>query len=492
MQTEPTPHEGAALAPRSVSQWGTIGQSFAIGPIFGVGFLSGTVAVFAGFNTPLAVLLAGAGAFALAYVLAMYGRRFAGAGAVYEYLAHGTRSSVGIIGAGTYVTGLLFLGAGGGFVAEGYLLNNLLAGELSLQLGWAPWALLSLAAAIGLNWVGVRIGVRTIVFTAGLSVAPFLVIAVAVIADGGAAGNTIAVLDPGQTSLNDVFHGILFAVALFIGFETVAALGEEATAPRRTIPTAMIVSIVVCGCFFVLMTYVGAIGFGRVALQHNAWYASGNPFGELGQRYVGHALGWIVNLTIVLDLFSVCVAFTLAASRVLMALSRDRLLPAGLGRTSRRFRTPAGGLATIAAWSLVVIGWAAISHYGAARHIPNVLEAVLILSAAGSYLITLVYVVLAIGGLWLAWTDSDRRRLWWRIPVVLIAIAVPVLSFDGSLNPFPQYPDDIAVYAAAAGVGLTLVWYVALRIWRSAAVAVAARHAERVLAPADEAPGVGS
>jgi amino acid transporter len=448
--------------------------------------------VFAGFNTPLAVLLAGAGALALAYVLAMYGRRFAGAGAIYEYLARGTRSSIGVIGAGAYVMGLLFLGAGGGFVAEGYLLDSLLANELSLHLGWAAWALLSLTAAVGLNWVGVRIGVRAIVLTTGLSIVPFLVIAVAVIADGGVGGNTIAVLDPGQTSLSGVFHGILFAVALFIGFETVAALGEEATAPRRTIPLAMIVSIVACACFFTLTTYAGAIGFGRVALEHNAWYASGNPFGELGQRYVGHALGWIVNLTIVLDLFSVCVAFTLAASRVLMALARDRLLPSALGRTSRRYHTPAGGLTAIATWSLVVIGWAAISHYGDAAHIPNVLEAVLILSATGSYLITLVYVMLAIGGLWLVWTGGDRRRIWWRMPVVLIAIAVPVLSFDGSLNPFPGYPDDIAVYTAAAGVGLTLVWYAALRIWRSAAITTVAAHAELVLAPADEMSGVGS
>jgi amino acid transporter len=456
-----------ALEPRSVSRWGALAQSFAIGPIFGVGFLSGTVAVFAGFNTPLSVALAGIGTLALAYVLAMYARRFTGAGAVYEYLARGTRPSVGIVGAGTYVTGLMFLGAGGGFVAEGYLADNLVSTELSIHLGWWAWALLSLAAAISINWVGVRAGVRAIVVTTGLSVVPFLVIAVAVIAQGGVGGNTLAVFDPGQTSVSAVFHGILFAVALYVGFETVASLGEEAASPRRTIPAAMIVSIVVCACFFTLMTYAGAIGFGRAALAHNAWYAAGNPFGELGQRYVGHALGWIVNLTIVLDLFSVCVAFTLAASRVLMALARDGLLPSALHRTSRRFRTPVGGLVVIAVWSLIVIAWAGLTHYGDATHIPNVLQAVLILSATGSYLVTLVYLLLAAGGLWLLRDGGDRRALWWRIPIVLAAIAVPILSFDGSLSPFPAYPNDVAIYFAAAAVGLSLVWCAAVGRGRS-------------------------
>lgn len=465
-----------------MSRWGAVGQTFAIGPIFSAGFLAGTVAAFAAFNTPLSVVLAAVGTLALAYVLGMYGRRYVGAGAVYEYLARGAHSSIGIAGAGIYVIGLLFLGAGGGFVAEGYLLNALLSSELSLDLGWWFWALVSLAAVIAINWVGVRVGVRAIVTAALLSLVPFLVISVAVIADGGVSGNSLAVFDPSQTSGSAVFHGVLFAIALFIGFETVTALGEETTAPRRSIPAAMLISILLCGGFYALVTYAGAIGFGKQALEHNAWFSSGNPFGELGQRHVGHALGWIVNLTIVLDLMSVCIAFTLAASRVLMTLSRDRLLPAGLSRTSARFKTPVGGLIAIAVWSLIVIGWAAITNYGDAVNTPNVLQAVLILSATGSYLIALVYVALAFGGLWLLRSDPDRRGLWWKIPLVLVACAVPILAFDGSLNPFPAYPNDIAVYFAAASVVVAVGWYAALRIWRPDAVGAAAMHAEAVSA----------
>jgi len=466
-----------------------IGQSLAIGPIFSAGFLSGTVAVFAGFNTPLSVLLAAVGAIALAGVLALYGRRFAGAGAVYEYLARGAHSSLGIVGAGTYVIGLLFLGAGGGFVGEGYLANNLLATELHLDLGWPFWALASLVAALTINYLGVRIGIRAIVAMAAVSFVPFLVIVVAIIARGGVSGNTLAVFDPGQTSWHATFHGSLFAISLFIGFETVAALGEEANRPRRSIPVAMVASIVLFAGFYLLVTYAGAIGFGKVGAQ-SAWYSSGNPFGELGARYVGHSLGWIVNLTIVLDLFSVCVAFTLAASRVLMALARDGLLPRGLARTSPRFHTPTGGLAVIASWALLLTGWAAMSDYGAATHTPNVLQAVLILSGAGSYLITLVYLLLAVGGVWLLRAEGARGGLWWKLPVVLAAIAVPVLSFDGSLNPLPAYPNDIGVYFAAVSVGIAIVWYCALRVWRAPLVGVVALHAEAVAtAPPRSAAG---
>ena len=463
----------------SVTTAGVFGQSLAIGPIFSAGFLSGTVATVAGFNTPLSVLLAAVGAVALAYVLTLYAGRFAGAGAVYEYLARGVHSSVGIVGAGSYVVGLMFLGAGGGFVAEGYLANGLAVSQLHVDVGWWVWALVALAAAVAINYRGVRVGIWAIVGAATVSLVPFLVIAIAIVAQGGTAGNSLAVFDPSQTSSTAVFHGILFAISLFIGFETVATLGEESRRPRWSIPVVLVASIGLCTVFYLLVTYAGAIGFSRGELARNVWFASGNPFGVLGQRYVARPFGWIVNLTIVLDLFSVCVAFTLAASRILMALARDRLLPAPVARTSTRFRTPTGGLAVIAGWSLLLIAWAGLTHYGAAAHAPDVLEAVLILSTAGTYLITAIYLILAAGSAWLLRDEPTRRGLWWKVPLVAVAIAVPLLSFDGSLNPFPSYPGELAVYFAAVTVAVAFAWYLALLRWRPQRVGAAASHAER-------------
>jgi amino acid transporter len=456
----------ADLGPPSLTTRGVLGQTLAIGPIFSAAFLTGTVAVFAGFNTPLSVLLAGLGVLGLAYALMLYGRRFAGAGGVHEYLRRGVHPSIGVVGGGAYLLGLLFLGAGGGFVADGYLMNDLLRSELSINAGWWLWALVFLAIAIGVNYTGAKAGIGAIVLTAGIAVVPLAVVAVAIIVEGGADGNTLAVFDPSRTSWDAVFHGMLFAVSLFIGFEAVAALGEEARLARRSIPIAMISSVVIGLAFYVAVSYAGAIGFGEQALQRNAWFGSGNPFGELGEQYVGRTLGWLVSLAIVVDLLSVLIAFTLAASRLLMALAREGLLPSAVARTSPRFHSPVGGLAVIAGWALLVMLWAGLTHYGDAADLPDVLQAILILSATGSYLITLVYLLLAGGALRLLWSDRDRGGLWWRLPVVLAGVAVPILSFDGSLNPFPDEPNDTGVFLACAALGLSVLWYAALRVLR--------------------------
>jgi amino acid transporter len=166
----------------------------------------------------------------------------------------------------------------------------------------------------------------------------------------------------------------------------------------------------------------------------------------------------------------VLIAFTLAASRLLMAFAREGLLPRAVARTSPRFHSPVGGLAVIAVWALLVMLWAGLTRYGDSVGLPNVLQAILILSATGSYLMALVYLLLAGGALKLLWSDRERGGLWWRTPVVLAGVAVPILAFDGSLNPFPDHPNDYGFYFACAGLGLSVLWFAALRLLRPAAV----------------------
>ena len=90
----------AHLGPRRLSTLHAVGQALAIGPIFSVGLISGLVANVAGYSTPLSVLLGSIGALGLAYVVSIYARRFAGAGAIFEYLSQAVHNSFGIFSAG--------------------------------------------------------------------------------------------------------------------------------------------------------------------------------------------------------------------------------------------------------------------------------------------------------------------------------------------------------------------------------------------------------
>ena len=93
-----------------------VAQALAIGPMFSVALILGGVSrpdIGAGWNATLAVLLAGLGVLAIAYTISLYARKYAGAGAVYEYLTHGAHPWVGVLHAGFFFVGALFLGGGG-------------------------------------------------------------------------------------------------------------------------------------------------------------------------------------------------------------------------------------------------------------------------------------------------------------------------------------------------------------------------------------------
>jgi amino acid transporter len=307
-----------------------------------------------------------------------------------------------------------------------------------------------------------------------VSAIPFLILAVAIIAQGGDAGNTLSAFGTGATSWNSVFNGILFAVTLFIGFEAAASIGEEAENPHRSIPIALLGSVAIAGVFYVLITYAAAIGFG-VKASATVWPASPSPMGELAHRYVGQGLSTTIDLVVMLDSISVAIAFVVTGSRVFFALGRDRLLPRALARTSSR-DTPFGGNMIILCAGTAALLFGGLTSYGAAVKLPDEIEAFSISAAAGSFLVEAVYAVLAVAAVRLVWMAGGRAR-WWRIPVVLAGLATPVLAYKGALDPWPSYPNNRGIIFALISLGLVAVWFAFMWFRHRSRVRAAAAHA---------------
>src|SRR5579875_431143 len=473
------------LGERKLTTLHAIGQSLAIGPMFSAGLLTGLIASVAGFSTPLSVLLGTIGAICLGYVISLFARRYSGAGAMYEYLVHGAHPGVGVFGAGIYGIGILFLGGGGVFIANGFLAQAFLA-DIHVSITWWILGLVILGIATGLNYVGVRVAVEGVLALAGISMIPFLILAITIIAKGGAHGNTLAVFGTSHSSWNSVFHGILFAVTLFIGFEAAASLGEEAREPKKAIPVALIGSVALAGLFYLLITYAGAIGFGAKGAA-STWPASPSPMGQLAQQYVGHWLSVLIDLVVMLDSISVALAFTVAGSRVFFALGRDGLLPRFTTRVSRH-DTPLGGTLVILVAGVVAVVVGGITTLGNSA-VPDNVMAFQISAGVGSFLIEAVYAMLAVAALRIIWTSWSGVARLWRLLVAVAGIATPVLAYYGSLHPFPPYPGDLSLIIAGGCALVAAAWFAVLQIRHPERVAAAARHAgeHAGVPPLDEA-----
>lgn len=475
-----TGSSGAAstnLGPRRLTTIHAIGQALAIGPIFSIGLVSGLVANVAGYSTPLSILLGSIGCLGIAYVIAIYARRFAGAGAIYEYLSQAVHNSFGIFSAGVYLLGALFLGAGGIYIGLGFLIQGFFAVHLHTTIPWWLGGAVVLAVAFALNHFGVRLAIRAVLILACFSAIPFLLLAIVIIAKGGVGGNTLTVFSPSATSWTAVFNGILFAILLFVGFEAAASIAEETHNPRKSIPIAVVGAVAMTGVLYVIVGYAATIGYGKAALAHDAWFAAASPMGNLATTYVGNWLSVLIDLVIIFDATSLAIAIMITASRIVFAFGRDGLLPKFAARTSR-YNTPVVGNLLVVAWSAALLVWAGLSTYGKYAKLPNPNEFFNITSSAGSYLVELVYVFLAVFALKLLWQSRhEERGLWWKVIAVLLGIAAPVLAFKGSLDPFPPFPGDVAVWIAIGSVVASAVWYGVLHFARPMQVKLAARHA---------------
>ncbi|MGL6278580.1 MAG: APC family permease [Gaiella sp.] len=493
-----------SLGEKNLSTLHAVAQSLAIGPMFSVALILGGISrpdIGAGWNATLAVLIATLGVLAIGYVVAMYARRFAGAGAVYEYLTHGAHPWVGVLVAGFFFVGVLFLGGGGiylglGILADGFWVTHITDSGPP----WWLWALIALVIVLALNYVGVKIAVSAMLTFAAVSFIPMLILGIVILAKGGEDGITFSMFNPAETSLfgiegGGVLGGVLLGILLFVGFEAAASIGEESADPHRSIPRAVLWTIGAAGAFFVFMSFAFSIGYGRKAVDEGLWAFSPGPVSEMATKYVGSWYATLLELVVILDAMALALAICVVIGRGFFALGRDGLVPSFFAKTSR-YDTPWVGNLVVAVGCIGLILLVQATDYASqfgfvdpdgtfVPFFPNDQFATFILSATiGSFVVELVYLILAVAAFRLA-------KKWWEYLIVLVAVATPILGFYGALNPDPHDSSNynwVAVYWTIGLIVLALVWFAILMLVRRDNVDNAAAHAaeHHGVAPLDE------
>lgn len=132
--------------------------------------------------------------------------------------------------------------------------------------------------------------------------------------------------------------GIMAAASLvffaYIGFDVVATTAEEAKNPQKDLPRGIIWSLAICTVLYCATALVmtGMVKYDKIA-----------PSASLAKAFedVGHpGFATLISAGAVAGLTTVVMTLLIGASRVIFAMSRDWLLPKGLGKTSKKTGTP--------------------------------------------------------------------------------------------------------------------------------------------------------
>jgi amino acid transporter len=152
------------------------------------------------------------------------------------------------------------------------------------------------------------------------------------------------------------FGGFASGMALvyisYVGFDLITVAAEEIIAPSKTIPRAILITLVVG-----VLIYVGVVFVMMGSVHYTELAETDIPFIFVAERVGGGWGRWAaITATIMASLSAFSVTLG-ASSRVLYALSRDGHFPMWLSKLHKRFRTPYIALAVCA---LFVFAFAAV------------------------------------------------------------------------------------------------------------------------------------
>jgi|KBSSwiStaDraftv2_1062776.scaffolds.fasta_scaffold16664_7 amino acid transporter len=133
-----------------------------------------------------------------------------------------------------------------------------------------------------------------------------------------------------------VLKGVSAVFFAYIGFDALSTTAEECKNPRRDLPIAMILSLVICTILYIAVALVltGMVSYTKLDVGDPLAFVFG-PDGANIPWVAG-----IIAVSAVIALATVFLVFQIGQPRLWMAMSRDGLLPRAFSSIHPRFKTP--------------------------------------------------------------------------------------------------------------------------------------------------------
>lgn len=313
------------------------------------------VFIFGGVGAPAMYLIASLALLLFAFGFAAMSRYVTNAGGFAAFVSWGLGKRAGHAAAGIALLAYLGMFVGisaqfATFVAD--LANRFFGVEV-------PW---QLAIVVGVLIIGV-LGYRDVRVSAVLlgvmlvlEVLVLVVFDVVVLVQGGEAGVNFDSFALSNVLTPGIGLALLFAFSCFVGFEATTLYGEEARDPKRTVPRATYIAVVVIGVSYTLTMWALAIAYGSEGVQQAAME---NPVGfvlNATEHYLGAWSTIVIEVLVLTRLLAVLLSFQNTLSRYVFSLGRAGFLPRWLGVTHPKHRSPSRASLVVTGVILVIIG----------------------------------------------------------------------------------------------------------------------------------------
>jgi amino acid transporter len=324
-----------------------------IAPALAAFFFTSAVVGFTGLVAPLAYLIGVVIVLMLGSTLVQLSKHLPSAGGYYTYVSRAIHPRAGFLTSWMYI---FYAPLAGGVIYGffGYIVAGELKANYGVDLPWLWWACIVVGAPLiaFMQYRGIKISARAMLVLGGLEMVIVFAISVWGFFDPGPGGSALQVFNPGNgIGVSGFALAVVFSVQGLTGWEGAAPLAEETTQPRRNIPRAVVISIVVIGVFLVIAYWGQIVGWGTANPKGLAG-SSELPALVLAHRFWGGA--WVIILFALLNsTLAVCLATANVGTRMWYGMARTGSFPRAMAKIAPTYRTPVNAILVQMVVSLV-------------------------------------------------------------------------------------------------------------------------------------------
>ena len=396
-----------------------------------------------------------------------FAKRSTSAGSMYAYTSRGLGPSMGAISGWCLIWAYQSIGIAGltGFTVMGTNLLQMagvntdahpviLATILFLVCGALVWFF---------AWKDIQFSTLLMLVLEGISM--FFIVALCFVV----LGKHHFALDASQLTVKDMFAsgdnfknmglGVVVAVFSLVGFECATAFGEEAKNPLKTIPRAVIASLLITGAFFVFVTYVEVQDLATNATPLDQLTAPLNTMAELAH------VKWmapVVTTGALLSFFSLALSCMNAGSRIMFAMGRHGLFHKSTATSHATNETPHVAIAVVTTLLLIIPMAVLFSgHINPDKWSVAVLDIFGWAGVMGAFGFTAAYFLISIAAP--VYLKHEKQLKPKDIAISVAAVICLIVPAVGSVWPVPAFPVNLFIYIFVAYLLVGVAWVLFFR-----------------------------
>ncbi|MGJ8526056.1 hypothetical protein LMG33818_001804 [Halomonadaceae bacterium LMG 33818] len=230
------------------------------------------------------------------------------AGAFYEYVTRGLGRVMGCASATIAVVAYFAIQLSI-YALFGVFMSGVI-GHLGIDCPWWLCALVALAAVILLGMRNIEVSGRILglCMIGELLILLFLDIAI-VLKGGHPQGISWAGFRPSEVFTPGLGASMVFVLGAYVGFEATAIFSEEAKNPKKTIPRATYIAVLLITGFYALSTWAIVQYYGVSNVQHIAASSLDNFYFNAARALLGDWSVEVMNILLLTSLFACLLSF---------------------------------------------------------------------------------------------------------------------------------------------------------------------------------------